>query len=94
MARVGVIRSAGAQMIMVDTRGADHSPVIRFASVPVGRHFGAELEVTQGLSVGMLIVINPNADMMDGMQAKFAVPAPELTAPSLVAALPAIAQAP
>lgn len=88
-----VIRSAGTQVITVDTTAADHVPVLRFVPVQVGRDFGARMEIASGLSEGATIVTNPHAELVDGMKVKTSVPpAPEAAAASPAAASPAAAK--
>ncbi len=77
-----VIRSAGTQVITIDTTGADHAPVLHFASVQVGRDYGARLEIVQGLDEGVTLVTNPSADMVSGMKVKVAPPVAEPAAAS------------
>lgn len=65
-----VIRSAGTQVMVVDTA----TSVIHLKSVTVGRDYGATIEILNGISEGMVIVTDPNADLMDGMKVKIAAP--------------------
>lgn len=59
-----VIRSAGTQVMVLDTA----TSVIHLKPVVVGRDYGATIEILSGISEGMVVVTDPNADLMDGMK--------------------------
>jgi RND family efflux transporter MFP subunit len=61
-----VIRSAGTQVMVIDTVAS----VIHLKNVVVGRDFGATIEVMSGIREGEVIVGNPNADMMEGRKVR------------------------
>lgn len=61
-----VIRSAGTQVMVVDTA----TSTIHLKAVTVGRDYGATIELLDGVSDGMVLVTDPNADLMDGMKVK------------------------
>ena len=61
-----VIRASGTQVMVLDTV----AQVIHLREVQVGRDFGATIEIVGGISEGMTIVTNPNADLMEGMKVK------------------------
>jgi membrane fusion protein, multidrug efflux system len=61
-----VIRSAGTQVIVVDTAAS----VIHLKNVVVGRDYGSRIEILSGISDGTVIVTNPNADLTEGMKVK------------------------
>ncbi|MBI3791586.1 MAG: efflux RND transporter periplasmic adaptor subunit [Gemmatimonadetes bacterium] len=69
-----VIRSAGTQVMTIDTTGAGHAPVIRLLSVGVGRDYGARIEIVSGLAEGTIVVTNPNADLAEGTAVRIAPP--------------------
>jgi membrane fusion protein, multidrug efflux system len=48
----------------------DDAGVIAVRSVSVGRDFGNEIEVVNGLPEGTQIVLNPPAFLRDGMRVK------------------------
>lgn len=66
-----VIRSAGTQVMVLDTA----TQTIHLRPVQVGRDYGAAIEILSGVSEGLVIVTNPNADMVDGMKVKIAAAA-------------------
>jgi hypothetical protein len=55
--------------------------------VVVGRDFGGTVEIQSGIEDGMIVVSNPNADLVDGMKVLIA-PAPA-EKPAANAAAPA-----
>jgi RND family efflux transporter MFP subunit len=63
-----VIRAAGTQVMVLDS-GAQ---TVHLQQVQVGRDYGATIEILGGISEGMTVVTNPNADMIEGMKVKVA----------------------
>jgi len=61
-----VIRSSGVQVMAVDGKPGSSEATIHFLSVRIGRDYGGTVEVSDGVSDGMTVVLNPNADLLDG----------------------------
>jgi hypothetical protein len=57
-----VVRSDGPQVAVV---GPDHR--VRYQKIALGRDYGAQLEVTQGLQEGDELVVNPTDQIRDGV---------------------------
>jgi membrane fusion protein (multidrug efflux system) len=73
-----VIRSAGTQVMVVERSRNGQTASIHFRPVTIARDYGSTLELASGLIDGQTIVLNPNADMMDGAVVKIAQePAPD-----------------
>jgi RND family efflux transporter MFP subunit len=71
-----VLRSAGPQVMVVETGTTTGQGTIHLRSVKVGRDYGSTVEIASGIIDGMSIVTNPNADLVDGQKVKIAaVPA-------------------
>ena len=67
-----VIRSSGPQVMIVE-RGRDpQTATIHFRSVQIARDYGARVELAGGLIDGTTIVLNPNADLLDGAKVRVA----------------------
>lgn len=60
-----VFGAGGARVAVVDGSGTVH-----FRPVKVGRDFGTELEVTEGVSASDRLVSNPSDDLRDGQKVK------------------------
>jgi hypothetical protein len=60
-----VIGSKGPQVAAVDENRRVH-----FKSVAVGRDFGQEVEVLQGISDGELLIRNPGDEIRNGIEVK------------------------
>ena len=60
-----VVRSDGPQVATVDDQGTVH-----FTRIQLGRDFGSELEVLQGLEEGQLLVVNPSDEVREGAKVK------------------------
>lgn len=60
-----VVRSDGPQVAVIGDGGTVH-----FAKIQLGRDFGPELEVLQGLEQGQLIVVNPSDEVREGVKVK------------------------
>jgi RND family efflux transporter MFP subunit len=73
-----VIRSSGPQ-VMIAERGRDPgTATIHFRSVQIARDYGATVEIAGGLIDGTTIVMNPNADLVEGAKVRIAaVSAPD-----------------
>jgi membrane fusion protein (multidrug efflux system) len=56
-----VFRADGTTVAIVDNQ---HT--VRFLKVVVGHDYGASIEITSGLSVGDLVVVNPNDTTFEG----------------------------
>jgi multidrug efflux pump subunit AcrA (membrane-fusion protein) len=60
-----VVRSNGPQVAVIGEGGKVH-----FQAVSLGRDYGAEIEVTGGLTGGETVIINPGDDVREGQQVK------------------------
>ena len=82
-----VIRSSGPQVMLVE-RGRDpREATVHFRSVQIGRDYGASVEIAGGIIDGASIVLNPNADLVEGARVRVGAVAPvqgqaSITAPS------------
>jgi membrane fusion protein (multidrug efflux system) len=65
-----VIRSNGVQVMVVEPAAGGRSATIHFRSVVIGRDYGGTVEVADGLIDGVTVVLNPNADLLDGAKVK------------------------
>ncbi|MEO5813851.1 MAG: efflux RND transporter periplasmic adaptor subunit [Gemmatimonadaceae bacterium] len=65
-----VIRSNGVQVMVVEPAVGGKSATIHFRSVVIGRDYGGTVEVADGLIDGVTVVLNPNADLLDGAKVK------------------------
>ena len=65
-----VIRSNGVQVMMVEKARDGSSGTIHFRAVRLGRDYGATVEVADGLIDGATVVLNPNADLVDGTRVR------------------------
>lgn len=65
-----VIRSSGVQVAVVDGKPGAPTATIHFRSVQLGRDYGATVEVAGGAIDGMVVVLNPNADLIDGARVR------------------------
>ena len=74
-------------MIVERTRDAREA-TIHFRSVQVGRDYGASVEIMGGIIDGALIVLNPNADLVDGARVRVGVRAPSAPATGAPAITP------
>jgi RND family efflux transporter MFP subunit len=74
-----VIRSSGVQVMVVENQPGSASATIHFRGVRLGRDYGATVEVADGLIDGTTVVLNPNADLVDGSRVRIvaATPKPE-----------------
>lgn len=70
-----VIRSAGTQVMVVDDAAPDHAPRVHLRNVQTGRDFGSTIEILSGLSEGDRVIVNPSADMSEGMRIQLATSA-------------------
>lgn len=65
-----VIRSSGPQVMVVE-RGRDpQTATVHFRSVQIGRDYGATVELASGISEGTTVVLNPNADLVEGSRVR------------------------
>ena len=64
-----LFRRGGAQVVMVTDDNRIHVRKIR-----VGRDFGTQLEVLDGLAENSRVVINPNDDLVEGLQVQVKTP--------------------
>ena len=69
-----VIRSNGVQVMVVEIARGGSAGTIHFRSVRLGRDYGATVEVAEGLIDGTTVVMNPNADLLEGSRVRI-VPA-------------------
>ena len=65
-----VIRSNGVQVAVVDGKPGAATATIHFRPVQLGRDYGATVEVASGAIDGMVVVLNPNADLVDGARVR------------------------
>ena len=65
-----VIRSNGVQVAVVDGKPGAATATIHFRSVQLGRDYGGTVEVAGGAIDGMVVVLNPNADLVDGARVR------------------------
>ena len=71
-----VIRSSGVQVMVVENQPGSSAATIHFRAVKLGRDYGATVEVAEGLIDGTTVVLNPNADLVDGSRVRVVAPAP------------------
>ncbi|MDB4884941.1 MAG: efflux transporter, family, subunit, partial [Gemmatimonadetes bacterium] len=65
-----VIRSSGPQVMMVE-RGRDpQTGTVHFRTVQIGRDYGATVELAGGIIDGATIVLNPNANLIEGSKVR------------------------
>jgi hypothetical protein len=65
-----VIRSSGPQVMLVE-RGRDpQTATVHFRSVQIARDYGATVELAGGIIEGASIVLNPNADLVEGTKVR------------------------
>ena len=72
-----VIRSSGAQVMVVENKPGNASATIHFRAIKLGRDYGATVEVADGLIDGTTVVLNPNADLTDGSRVRIVATAPK-----------------
>ncbi|CAN5296954.1 efflux RND transporter periplasmic adaptor subunit [soil metagenome] len=65
-----VIRSSGVQVMVFEPSPGGEGGTIHLRPVQVGRDYGGTVEVADGLSDGMSVVLNPNADLVDGAKVR------------------------
>ncbi len=65
-----VIRSNGAQVMVIEPRTGSSMATIHFRAVQIGRDYGGTVEVAGGVVDGMQVVLNPNADLADGSRVR------------------------
>ncbi|MEP6731322.1 MAG: efflux RND transporter periplasmic adaptor subunit [bacterium] len=65
-----VIRSNGVQVMVVEPTPGGHDATIHFRSVQIGRDYGGTVEIAEGINDGMTVVMNPNADLLDGARVR------------------------
>ena len=65
-----VIRSNGVQVAVVDGKPGAATATIHFRNVQLGRDYGGTVELAGGASDGMTVVLNPNADLVDGARVR------------------------
>ncbi|MEO8620344.1 MAG: efflux RND transporter periplasmic adaptor subunit [bacterium] len=75
-----VIRSHGVQVMVVDGTQGSANATIHFRSVHIGRDYGGTVEVADGVVDGMTVVLNPNADLLDGARVRVAITPSDLKA--------------
>jgi multidrug efflux pump subunit AcrA (membrane-fusion protein) len=80
-----VIRSNGVQVMVVENAQGSSAGTIHFRSVRLGRDYGATVEVADGLIDGTTVVLNPNADLVDGTRVRIVAAAADKPAPSAAA---------
>ena len=72
-----VIRSSGVQVMVVENQPGSPSATIHFRAVKLGRDYGATVEVADGLIDGTTVVLNPNADLVDGARVRVVAASPK-----------------
>ncbi|MEP6619970.1 MAG: efflux RND transporter periplasmic adaptor subunit [bacterium] len=75
-----VIRSNGVQVITVQQQGKGGAAVIHFRPIQIARDYGSTVEIAGGLEDGTTVVLNPNADLMDGAKVRVLAPPTGTTA--------------
>lgn len=66
-----VIRSSGPQVMVVEPAPGGTS-VIRMRSVQLARDYGSTVEIADGVSDGMTVVLNPSTELIDGTKVRVA----------------------
>jgi len=66
-----LIRSGGVQVVEVAPEGGGATALVHFHSVTVARDYGATVEVAGDVTDGMMVVTNPNAELVDGARVRF-----------------------
>ncbi len=61
-----LIRSGGVQVVEVIPDRGGKTATVHFRPVQVARDYGATVEVASGVIDGMTVVMNPNAELVDG----------------------------
>jgi RND family efflux transporter MFP subunit len=80
-----LIRSSGVQVAVVEKTGSGQNAVVHFRGVKISRDYGATVEIADGVTDGMTVVLSPNAELMDGAKVRVLPPsAPEPSAPTVV----------
>jgi RND family efflux transporter MFP subunit len=79
-----VIRSAGPQVLVVDSVAGNQPATLHLRPVQVGRDYGATVEILSGIEDGMRVVTTPTPDLVDGMKVVVATPAPVASPASTV----------
>ncbi|MEO7457733.1 MAG: efflux RND transporter periplasmic adaptor subunit [Gemmatimonadaceae bacterium] len=74
-----LIRSSGVQVAEVVPERTGNMAVVHFRSVQVARDYGATVEVAGGVIDGMMVVTNPNAELVDGGRVRLQPTAPRAT---------------
>lgn len=69
-----VIRSGGAQVVEVVDAGKGAAVTILFRSIQIARDFGSTVEISSGVLDGTTVVLNPNADLVDGATVRVLTP--------------------
>ena len=72
-----VIRSGGAQVMVVENKPGSTAATIHFRAITLGRDYGATVEVANGLIDGTTVVLNPNADLVDGSRVRVVAATPK-----------------
>ena len=72
-----VIRSSVVQVMVVENQPGSTAATIHFRGVKLGRDYGATVEVADGLIDGTTVVLNPNADLVDGSRVRVVAAAPK-----------------
>jgi len=65
-----VIRSSGPQVMIVEPGRDPRSGTIHFRNVQIGRDYGATVELAGGVIEGQSIVLNQNADLVEGTKVR------------------------
>jgi RND family efflux transporter MFP subunit len=71
-----LIRSNGVQVVEVVPERNGRTAVIHFRSVQVARDYGGTVEVAGGVVDGTTVVMNPNANLVDGAKVRVQVATP------------------
>ena len=83
-----VIRSSGPQVMIVERLRDPREATIHFRSVQIGRDYGASVEIAAGIIDGALIVLNPNADLVEGARVRVGALSPSVPAAPPAPAMP------
>ncbi len=69
-----VIRSSGVQVMVVEASGTAGTASVHFRSVQIARDYGSTVEISSGIGDGATVVLNPNAELMDGAKVRVLAP--------------------
>jgi membrane fusion protein (multidrug efflux system) len=65
-----LFRSGGAQVAVVEGSLTGGPAVLHFRPVQIARDYGSTVEISTGVTDGTTVVLNPNADLADGVKVR------------------------